>query len=165
VTYGDSSSLHYTKPTNFSPHTVLTSDTLHLGFPIETQLQKQTNSVACGPQANYSDWATATGRRNIVPTFVDRGLSRGQCGRSPTAVNLSFVDRSRYFSFQVAPHLSSQGLSGPRSRPTATQKFCYRRESNPRPLCLQPGTLTTRPQMTWVPYSSGPVWKWKCSKS
>jgi hypothetical protein len=25
--------------------------------------------------------------------------------------------------FQVAPHLSSQGLSGPHSRPTATQKI------------------------------------------
>jgi hypothetical protein len=28
----------------------------------------------------------------------------------PTAVNLSFLDRSRYFFFQIAPHLSSQGL-------------------------------------------------------
>jgi hypothetical protein len=27
-----------------------------------------------------------------VPTFVDRGVSRGQGGRSPTAVNLSFLD-------------------------------------------------------------------------
>jgi hypothetical protein len=25
--------------------------------------------------------------------------------------------------FQVAPHLSSRGVSGPRSRPTATQKI------------------------------------------
>jgi hypothetical protein len=30
---------------------------------------------------------------------------------------------SRYFFFQVPPHLSSQGLSGPRSRPTATQNM------------------------------------------
>jgi hypothetical protein len=48
--------------------------------------------------------------------------------------------------FQVAPHLSSQGLGGPCSRPTATQKIWYRREANPGPLGIQPETLTTRPQ-------------------
>jgi hypothetical protein len=55
----------------------------------------QTNSVALSPQANYTDWATATCRRNLVSTFVDRGVSRGQHGGSPTIVNLSFLDRSR----------------------------------------------------------------------
>jgi hypothetical protein len=50
-------------------------------------------SVAFSPQANYTDWATATYRRNLVPTFVDRGVSRGQRGESPTIVNLSFLDR------------------------------------------------------------------------
>jgi hypothetical protein len=39
------------------------------------------------PQANYTDWATATCRRNLVSTFADRGVSRGQRGGSPTAVN------------------------------------------------------------------------------
>jgi hypothetical protein len=29
--------------------------------------------------------------------------------RIPTAVNLSFLDRSRYFSIQVAPQLTSRG--------------------------------------------------------
>jgi hypothetical protein len=43
---------------------------------------------------------TATGLRILVPTFVDRGVSRGQLGGNPTAVNLSFLDRSRYFSFK-----------------------------------------------------------------
>jgi hypothetical protein len=57
------------------------------------------NSVALRSQANYTDWATATRRRNLVSTFVDRGVSCGQRGRSPMAVNLSFLDRSRYFSF------------------------------------------------------------------
>jgi hypothetical protein len=51
------------------------------------------NSVAFSPQANYTDLATATCRRNLVPTFVDRGVSRGQRGGSPTVVNLSFLDR------------------------------------------------------------------------
>jgi hypothetical protein len=49
-------------------------------------------SVALSPRANYTDWATATCRRNLVPNFVDRGVSRGQRGESPTVVNLSFLD-------------------------------------------------------------------------
>jgi hypothetical protein len=48
--------------------------------------KKKPNSVAFSPQANYTDWATATCRRNLVPTFVDRGVSRGQRGGSPTVV-------------------------------------------------------------------------------
>jgi hypothetical protein len=36
----------------------------------------------------------------LLPTFVDRGVSRGERGGSLTAVNLSFLDRSRYFSFK-----------------------------------------------------------------
>jgi hypothetical protein len=61
---------------------------------------KQTNSMALSRQAKYTDWATATCQRNLVPTFVDRGVSHGQCGGTPAAVNLSFLDRSRYFSFK-----------------------------------------------------------------
>jgi hypothetical protein len=59
----------------------------------------KTNSVAFSPQVNYTDWATATCQRNLVPTCADRGVSHGQCGRSPMVVNLSFLDRSCYFSF------------------------------------------------------------------
>jgi hypothetical protein len=53
-----------------------------------------TYSVAFSPRANYTDWGTATCRRNLVPTFVDREVSRGQRGGSPTVVNLSFLDTS-----------------------------------------------------------------------
>jgi hypothetical protein len=125
-------------------HTLLVDKPLNWTFPYselpwkqtlrrpDTVLSKQTtNSVALSPQANYTDWATATCWRNLVPTFVVRGVSHGQCGRSPTVVNLSFLDQSHYFFFQVAPHLSSQGLSGPRSKPTATQKIWQPRGSNP----------------------------------
>jgi hypothetical protein len=56
--------------------------------------------MAFSPEANYTDRATATCRRNLVPSFADRGESRGQRGGSSTAVNLSFLDRSRYFSFK-----------------------------------------------------------------
>jgi hypothetical protein len=104
------------------------------------------NSMGFSPQVNYTDWETATCRRNLVPTFVDRGVLHGQCGGTPTAVNLSFLHRSCYFFFQVAPQLSSQELSGPHSRPTATQKIWQCRESNPGPLGLQPGSLSIRPQ-------------------
>jgi hypothetical protein len=62
-----------------------------------SQTQKETNSVALTPQANYTDWSTATCRLNLVPTFVDRGVSRGQRDGSRTVVNLSFLDRSRTF--------------------------------------------------------------------
>jgi hypothetical protein len=55
---------------------------------------KQTNSVALSPRANYTDWSTSTYRRKLVSTFVDRGVSRGQRGGSPTVVNLSFLDRA-----------------------------------------------------------------------
>jgi hypothetical protein len=61
--------------------------------------QNKTNSVVLSPRANYTDWATATCWWNLVPTFADRGVSRGQRGGSPTVVNLSCLDRSRYFSF------------------------------------------------------------------
>jgi hypothetical protein len=59
-----------------------------------------TNFVALSPRANYTDWSTATCRRSLVPTFVDRGLSRGQRCGPLTVVNLSFLDRSNYFSFK-----------------------------------------------------------------
>jgi hypothetical protein len=71
------------------------------------------NSVAFSPQANYTDWATDIGLQILVLTFADRGVSHGQRGRTPTIVNLSFVDRSHYFFFQVVPHLSSRGWVDP----------------------------------------------------
>jgi hypothetical protein len=50
--------------------------------------KNKTNSMALSSQANYTDWATATCWRNLVPTFVDKGVSRGQRGGSPTAYYL-----------------------------------------------------------------------------
>jgi hypothetical protein len=62
--------------------------------------QKKKN--LCGPQSaselhRLSDCHLST---KFSAIFVDRGVSRGQCSRSPTVVNLSFLDRSRYFSFK-----------------------------------------------------------------
>ena len=69
--------------------------------------------------------------------------------RVPTAVSLCFLDGSRYFFYSSISSIDLTRLtrlSGPRSRPTTTQKIWQRRESNPGPLYLQPETLTTRPQ-------------------
>jgi hypothetical protein len=63
------------------------------------QTIKQTNSVAFTPLENYTDWTTATWW-HLVPSLVDRGMSRDQRGGSPTVVILSFLDRSGYFSFK-----------------------------------------------------------------
>jgi hypothetical protein len=54
-----------------------TSHTQLLTTGINKQTNKQTNSVALSPRANYTDWTTATCRRNLVSTFVDRRVSRG----------------------------------------------------------------------------------------
>jgi hypothetical protein len=62
--------------------------------------QNKTNSVALSPQVNYTDWVTATCRWNLVLTFADRDVSRGQWGGSPMVINLSLLDRSRYFTFK-----------------------------------------------------------------
>jgi hypothetical protein len=78
--------------------------------------------VAFCPQANYTHWATATCRRNLVQTFTNIGVSRGQRGGSPTVVDVSFLDLSRYFLFQVAPHLSSQGWVDPIPDPLLLRK-------------------------------------------
>jgi hypothetical protein len=42
----------------------------------------------------------------LVPTFTDRGMSSAR--RIPYGHNLGFLDRSRYFSFQVAPQMYSR---------------------------------------------------------
>jgi hypothetical protein len=69
---------------------------------------EQTNSVALSLQLNYNRLSAGHLSANLVPTFAERRMLRGQRGRSTTVVNLSFLDRSCYFFFQVAPHLSSR---------------------------------------------------------
>jgi hypothetical protein len=40
----------------------------------------------------------------LVPTFADRGSGMVSATDSHVVVNLGFLDRSRYFSFQIALH-------------------------------------------------------------
>jgi hypothetical protein len=49
-------------------------------------------------------------------------MSRGQCGGNPTAFNLSFLDWSHYFFFQVPPHLFSRAQVDPVPDPLLLQK-------------------------------------------
>jgi hypothetical protein len=58
----------------------------------------------------------------LVPTFVDKGVSCGERGGFHTAVNLNFLDRSYYFSFHAAPQLSSRGRVGPVPDPLLLRK-------------------------------------------
>jgi hypothetical protein len=65
------------------------------------RLQQQRNKLRGLKSASeLYGLTTATCRRNLVTIFVDRRVSRGQRGGSPTVVNLSFLYRSRYFSFE-----------------------------------------------------------------
>ena len=59
----------------------------------------------------------------VVPTFAGGGGVTWAAQRVPTAVNLCFLDRSRYFFIQVAPQLTSRGSVDPVPDPTTTQKI------------------------------------------
>jgi hypothetical protein len=51
---------------------------------IEQNKQKKKISVSLSPQGYYTGWATGTCRLNLVPTFLDNGVSRDQrCGSPP----------------------------------------------------------------------------------
>jgi hypothetical protein len=71
-----------------------------------------------------------------VTTFADRGVSCGQSGGTPTAVNFRFLDRCRYTFFQVTPHLCSR-----ESEWTPFQAHCYS-EHLVAP-GIEPGTIAT----------------------
>jgi hypothetical protein len=86
------------------------------------KVNKQPNSVALSMRAKYTDGPTATCWRNLVSTFVDRGVSRGQRGGSPTVVNLSFLDRSRYFSFKYLLTYPLKGWVDPVPDPLLLRK-------------------------------------------
>ena len=70
-----------------------------------------------------------SGRRRsakLVPTFADRGVSRGRRNGSPTAINLSLPNLDRYLFYSSSSSIDLTRLtrlSVPRSRPTATQKI------------------------------------------
>jgi hypothetical protein len=64
------------------------------------------------PQANYTDRAIAACRRSQCQLLRVEGAA-WPAQRIPMALNLGFLDRSRYFFIQVAPQLSSWGWVDP----------------------------------------------------
>jgi hypothetical protein len=100
-------------PTLLGPLESVNGDHSIQQFTCLSSKQINTNQISWTlVRKRTTDWASATGRRILVPTSADRGVSRDQRGGTPTAVNLIFLDRSRYFFFQVAPHLSSRSWVG-----------------------------------------------------
>jgi hypothetical protein len=92
-------SMHYcfttVESTNFGQGRFLFHSRIQLYHRITiTQVYQTKNSVAFSPQASYT----------------------------ATAVNLGFLDRSRYFLFEVAPQLSSRGLVDPVPDPLLLRK-------------------------------------------
>jgi hypothetical protein len=100
---------------------------LSWGFPWSLSLplcefwdKQQTNSVA---------WArerTITTERpplvcEVSAKFCEKRVSRGKLNGSPRLI-LGFLDRSRYFFFQVAPQLYSQGWVDPVPDPLLLRK-------------------------------------------
>jgi hypothetical protein len=84
--------------------------------------------VAFSPQANSKYWATAAGRRILVPTFADRNVSGDKPSGPPRPLISVLLDR---------------GLIYPQEAEwTPFQTHCFS-ESNPGPLGLWPATLTT----------------------
>jgi hypothetical protein len=107
--------------------------------------------VALSPRANYTDWATATCRQSLVPTFVDRGMSRGQRGGSLTVLNLSFLSSSSSFilakaewtPFQTHCYWEKSGSAGNRTRDlcVSSQELW--------PLDQRGGHFTTKVNFIW----------------
>jgi hypothetical protein len=69
---------------------------------------KNTKLRGLSPQVNFIYRATAACRRSKCKLLWVKGVA-WSAQRIPTAVNLGFLDRSRCFSIQVAPQLSSRG--------------------------------------------------------
>ena len=114
-------------------------------------------SVLRGRCVTYKNYVTLVRERTIPterPPPVGE-VSANFCGqrgvtwsaqRFPTAVLISAFQTGAATFYSSSSSIDLTRLSGPRSRPTTTQKIWQRREQNPRPLYMQPETPTTRPQ-------------------
>jgi hypothetical protein len=85
-------------------------------------LIKETKLRGFSPQVNYSDRRTAACRRSCCQVLQTEGVARS-AQRIPTAVNLGFVDPEPLLFHSSSPSVILVRLSGPRSRPTTSQKI------------------------------------------
>ena len=104
-----------------------TPNTKFLGLVIANSLSwkdhiKLTKLRGLSPRANYTDRAAAAGRRSKCQLLRIEDVT-WSAQRIPKAVNLCFLDRSRYFFYSSSSSIDLMRLSGPRSRPTTTQKI------------------------------------------
>jgi hypothetical protein len=73
------------------------------------------------PRANYTDQSTAACCAKLVPTSMDRGCHVVSVTDLYGSI-LGFLDRNRYFFFQVAPQLYSRGWMDPVPDPLLLRK-------------------------------------------
>jgi hypothetical protein len=113
----------------FSQHIGNPLVSLHMKFGARLHLHNiygifsWTNKKLSGlsPRANYTDQATAACRRSYWQLLRAEGVT-WPARRIPLAV-FSILDRSRYFFFSSSSSIILTRLSGPRSRPTTSEKI------------------------------------------
>jgi hypothetical protein len=87
---------------------------------VQTKL-KDLNAVALvGERTMPAERPPFVGK--VVPTYLRIEGVAWSAQRIPTVINLGFLDRSRYFFFQVAPQLSSRGWVDPVPDPLLLRK-------------------------------------------
>jgi hypothetical protein len=110
------------------------SSTPGIGFPIRRLLRlaglwwryfnplKLIKLRGFSPQANYTYRATAACRRSECQLLRIEGIA-WSTQRIPMSVNLNFIDPEPLLSHSSSASVILTRLSGPRSRPTTSQKI------------------------------------------
>jgi hypothetical protein len=88
--------------------------------PTNFKPTKKQKSVACSPQENYTNRATAACRQSLYQLLQIEDVA-WSAQRIPTAVNLGFLDRSRYF-LEIVSQLSSRAWVDPVPGPLLLRK-------------------------------------------
>jgi hypothetical protein len=94
---------------------------MHISMRFFTKKKKGKKLHRLSPLANYTDRATALVDTKLVPTFTDRGVSRGQHGGSLLPYYLFSGPEPQLFVPNSSLIVLTR-LSGPRSRPTTQKK-------------------------------------------
>jgi hypothetical protein len=105
--------------------------------------------VTFSPEANYIDLAIATCWRNLVPTFADRRVSRGQRGGSPTKIR-SLISVFYTGSAIFLSSVSSFTLT--KAEWTPFQTHCY--SENLAAPGIEPGTSGSAAQRSGLGFYS-----------